>query len=146
MILPFNAGLVRTWAADPECAALADRHYSRQHIGAAQFAASGRKIILRDTSGLILFVWLWCDPALRMDRQVGYNCAIFRNETDRRSSDVILEAETIACEVWGPHRLFTYVDPARIRSVNPGYCFKRAGWRFARRNVGGKHLLEKDLR
>jgi len=146
MLLPFTAGLLRTWAADPECAALADRHYSRQHIGAAQFAGSGRKIILRDASGLILFVWLWCDPELRMDREVGYNCAIFRNETDRRSSEVIVEAEAIACEVWGPHRLFTYVDPARIRSVNPGYCFKCAGWRFVRLSASGKHLLEKDLR
>lgn len=85
-----------------------------------------------------------------MDGQTGYNCAIFRNESKRRSSDIILECEAIAIERWGPNRMYTYVNPAKIASPNPGYCFKRAGWRNVRLEDGcirvsktGQHLLEK---
>jgi hypothetical protein len=40
--------------------------------------------------------------------------------------------------------MFTYVDPRKIRSRNPGYCFKVAGWAFIRRTTEGLHLLAKD--
>lgn len=85
MLLPFTDALVTTWAADPDCARLADRHYSRGRIGHPQFAPSGRKLVLRDTAGLVVFVWLFPDPAYRADKQVGYNCTIFRNESKRRA-------------------------------------------------------------
>lgn len=80
-----------------------------------------------------------------MDGQLGYNCSIFRNESSRRSSEIILEAEEWAFEKWGPSRIYTYVDPRKITSPNPGYCFKVAGWKFARRGRDGKHLLAKEL-
>ena len=82
---------------------------------------------------------------MRMDGQTGYNCSICRNESTRRSSDIILEAETLAFDKWGPNRLYTYVDPRKIKSVNPGYCFKVAGWRFVRLSKSGQHLLAKEL-
>lgn len=81
----------------------------------------------------------------RMDGMDGYNCAIFRNESARRSSDIILEAERMAVNKWGPNLAYTYVDPRKIESVNPGYCFKCAGWNFLRVSKGGKHLLLKEL-
>jgi len=143
VLIPFHAGLMRTTHFDQECRALADRHYSRRTVGARQFAYSGRKLVLRDAAGLVLFVWMYPDETMRMDGQVGYNCAMFRNESARRSSDIILEAESMAVEKWGPNRMYTYVDPSKIASRNPGYCFKRAGWRFVRLSAGGKHLLEK---
>lgn len=94
-----------------------------------------------------MFGWLWPQDGLRFDDQTGYNCAIFRNESERRSSEVILEAERIAFERWGPNRLYTYVKPSAIRSVNPGYCFKMAGWKFIRTSKDGKlHLLTKEMR
>jgi hypothetical protein len=80
---------------------------------------------------------------MRMDGQVGYNNAIFRNESSRLSSDIVLEAEDAAFERWGPNRLYTYIDAEKVRSPNPGYCFKRAGWKFVRLSAGGKHLLSK---
>jgi hypothetical protein len=130
---------------DAECADLADRHYSRRTIGARQFAYAGRKLVLRDTLGLIVFVWMFPDPTMREDGQIGYNNALFRNESPRRSSEIILEAEQWACRQWGPARAYTYVDPRHIHSHNPGFCFKCAGWRFVRRSLKGKHLLEKHL-
>jgi hypothetical protein len=143
-------GLIVTTQFDPEMAMLADRHYSRRTVGARQFLYSGRKIVIRDTVGDVLFGWLYPDETMRMDGQTGYNCAIFRNESQRRSSDIILECEEIAVKQWGPARMYTYVNPAKIASVNPGYCFKMAGWRNVRNTDGtirvsktGQHLLEK---
>ena len=143
MLLPMFDRLVVTTHFDPEMAMLADRHYSRRTVGARQFLYSGRKIVIRNAEGSILFGWLFPDPSMRMDGQTGYNCAIFRNESTRRSSDIILECEDIAFERWGPGRMYTYVDPAKIASVNPGYCFKMAGWRYVRKSKSGQHLLEK---
>jgi hypothetical protein len=143
MLLPLFEGLVRTTHFDGECAELADRHYSRRTVGARQFCYSGRKLVLRDSDGLVLFVWMYPDPSMRMDGQTGYNCAIFRNESTRHSSEIILEAEREAVAKWGPNRGYTYVDPRHVKSANPGYCFKLAGWRFVRRTGDGKHLLEK---
>lgn len=148
--LAFTDGLMVTTHFDSEMAKLADRHYSRRTVGARQFLYSGRKIVLRDALGDVLFGWLYPDETMRMDGQTGYCCAIFRNESGRRSSEIILEAERIAVERWGPNRAYTYVNPAKILSANPGYCFKQAGWRNVRRADGsiyvskaGQHLLEK---
>jgi hypothetical protein len=145
VLLPLTDALVVTTPFDRECALLADRHYSRRTIGARQFAYSGRKLVLRDTQGLILFVWMFPDPAMRMDGQIGYNNAIFRNESARQSSDVILEAERHAVAKWGPNRAYTYIDPSKVQSRNPGYCFKIAGWTRVGYSKDGKHLLAKEL-
>lgn len=142
-MLALTDGLIRTTHFDDEMRQLADRHYSRRTIGARQFLYSGRKLVLRDADGLVLFAWIWPDPEMRMDGQVGYNNAIFRNESSRRSSDIILEAEEAAFERWGPNRLYTYVAPDKIKSANPGYCFKCAGWKFVRLSASGQHLLSK---
>lgn len=146
MLLSLSDGLMRTSPFDAECAALADRHYSRRTVGARQFAYNGRKLVLRDAVGLVLFVWMFPEAALRMDGQAGYNNAIFRNESTRRSSEIILEAEGLAVEKWGPNRAYTYIDPRAVQSVNPGYCFKVAGWTRVGYSKDGKHLLTKDLR
>lgn len=144
MLLPFHDGLMWTTHFDPEMAVLADRHYSRRTIGARQFLYSGRKLVLRNAEGSILFAWIYPDESMRMDGQTGYNNAIFRNESQRRSSDIILEAEWLAFAKWGPNRLYTYIDAGKVKSPNPGYCFKMAGWRFERLSKAGKHLLVKD--
>ena len=144
--------LMRTTPFDDECRQLADHHYSRRTVGARQFAYSGRKLVLRNASGSVLWVWMFPDPTMRMDGQTGYNNAIFRNESDRLSSEIVLEAGWHAVQMWGPNRAYTYIDPSKVNSVNPGYCFKQAGWTNVRRPDGtiwlsadGKHLLEKQL-
>ena len=151
MRLAFTDRLIVTTHFDPEMAMLADRHYSRRTVGARQFLYSGRKIVIRDAAGEVLFGWMFPDEDKRMDAQTGYNCAIFRNESARQSSDIILECEQIAIDRWGPDRMYTYVDPAKIASANPGYCFKHAGWKNARTEDGslwlskaGQHLLVKN--
>lgn len=144
LLLPFTDGLMVTTPFDRECAMLADRHYSRQSHGSRQFSGNGRKLVLRDAVGSILFVWLYPKEEYRMDGQKGYNCTIFRNESSRRSSEIILEAEGWAIRKWGPNRMYTYVDPTKVKSPNPGYCFKVAGWKQVGMSKGGKLLLAKN--
>jgi hypothetical protein len=72
-----------------------------------------------------LFGWR---SSIRDDGQVGICCTIFRNESQHRSSDMIREAEVLAWGKWPGQRLFTHVDPSRVLSKNPGYCFRMAGW------------------
>jgi len=135
-MLPFGNTVV-TLDGDPECRELADRHYSRKTHGAALFMGPGRKIVLRDPAGTWLFAWRM--SLLREDGQTGWECSIFRNESDRLSSEIILE-----CEEYVTGRKFTYINAKKIRSVNPGCCFKKAGWKKIGRSKGGLILLVKD--
>lgn len=154
MRLAFSDALLVTSSYDGEMSMLADRHYSRRKVGARQFLYSGRKLVIRNAEGTILFGWIWPQDELRLDDQTGYNCAIFRNESARRASDVIRECEAMALEKWGPNRMYTYVDGRQIRRTRqPGRCFLKAGWRYVRGADGkprlskyGLHLLEKDPR
>lgn len=147
MILPFTSGLIQTNHFDPEMAALADRHYTRRKksIGKRQFATCTRRLILRDTAGQVLFIWTFPLDGKRWDDQTGYNCAVFRNESSRRSSEIILEAERFAVAKWGPNRAYTFVDGRKVKSSNPGWCFIAAGWRVIGKTKSGKRILEKQL-
>lgn len=144
MLLPFDS-LMQTGRFDYEAARFYDRHYSRQTCGSPQYALPGELLSLRDSLGKVLFVWV--KQKYRRDGRAGQlYCAIFRNETSRLSSDIILESERLACAKWGGGLAFTFIDPQQIRSSNPGYCFKVAGWNFVGKSKAGKHILEKVLR
>jgi hypothetical protein len=62
----------------------------------------------------------------------GWTCSIFRHTGGGVASTLILEAERELMAINrppGPSGMLTYVWDAKIKSRNPGYCFKRAGWR-----------------
>jgi hypothetical protein len=156
MRLPFTDGLIRTTHFDDEMRQLADRHYSRRTVGARQFLYNGRKLVLRNTEGTVLFGWMYPQEELRMDGMRGYNCAIFRNESKRPASEIILEAEKAAFDKWGPNRLYTYIDPSKTKTIKKhgkrivGFSFIKAGWKplvtldgTPRTSVDGKHILVK---
>jgi hypothetical protein len=115
---------------DAVARSLFDRHYSRHHYADGRrpkiFVGPGQKMVLMTNDGRALFVWR---KFISADGQQGVNCAIFRNEGPLLSSALILEAEQLAWDKWPGERLYTYVNPKSIQSVNPGYCFKKAGWR-----------------
>jgi len=98
MLLPFTEGLTRVGKGYLKSCILADSHYSRQTPGANQFMPPGRTIVLRNSEGTAVFGWLWQDK--RDDGQRGFNCSIFRNESIRQSSSIILEAEQFALDEW----------------------------------------------
>ena len=142
MLLKFSDELIRVGKFDFESCQLANKHYSRQKPGTNQFMPPGKTLVLRSAAGDVVFGWLWQQK--RDDGQAGYNCSIFRNESDRISSEIILEAERKVVTEWGDNRGFTYIDPERISNKrNPGYCFKVVGWQFVKATASGLHLLEK---
>jgi hypothetical protein len=131
----------RAHKATPECAALADRHYSRRKVGSPQFMPPGQTIVLSAPGA----VFGWWRPApssgiVAMNGLDSWTCSIFRNESSVLSSTMILEAERFVTEC-GPDGLLTYVWDAKIRSSNPGACFKAAGWRRIGKSADGKKTL-----
>jgi hypothetical protein len=137
----------RTGKFDPIAASLADRHYSRRTIGSPQIMPPGQTIILVSHDHRAVFGWWRPDPLSgikAMNGLDGWTCTIFRNESDVLSSLMILDAEKAISEFGygcGPDGLLTYVWDARIRSVNPGYCFKRAGWIYRGHSADGRKTL-----
>jgi hypothetical protein len=82
--------------------------------------------------GRAAWITHWPDPALALDGVDAWRCSMFRNEGGpRRSSELILEAMALTAEIW-PDRprdgWLTYIEPGKLASSNPGYCFKVAGW------------------
>lgn len=120
-----------------------DRHYSRRRYRDGRrpklFVGPGEKLVLRTVTGDAICVWR---KFISDDGQEGVNLAVFRNEGNVLSSTLIRGAVDAARRRWPIDRFYTYVDPKRILSPNPGYCFKRAGWMFAGRTGGGLHVLE----
>jgi hypothetical protein len=142
------AGLCRPWqlshSFDPRGVALYERHYScrprRNARPRLQFVGPGEKVVLITQSGDAVLVWL--GQRYRMDGQAGVSCAVFRNESRYLSSYLISAAMALAWKRWPGERLFTYVNPRRVRSANPGFCFLQAGWRRGGTSRGGLVLLE----
>jgi hypothetical protein len=138
--------------SDPRAIGLYARHYSAaSRIGRERWLRSG---ISGPGEGMVLLtedsraLWLWrtrmsayVGSAAKRgydDGQRGVMCSVFRNESPVLSSELIREACELAWQRWPGERLFTYVADAKIRSVNPGYCFKKAGWRTCGRNADGR--------
>ena len=109
---------------------LFSRHYSKYHYADGRqsklIAGPGEKMVLLTADGRALFVWR---KFIDRSGQKGINCAIFRNEGNYLSSELILEAEQLAWLRWPGERLYTYVNDKKIKSNNPGYCFLMANWR-----------------
>ena len=134
---------------DSRTAAIADRHYSRRKVGSTQFMPPGETIVLYYKLGAV-FGWWRPHPNSEissMNGLDGWTCTIFRNESPMLSSNLILEAETyIDAATCGPDGPLTYVWDSRVKSCNPGYCFKCAGWTVKGRSADKrKTLLQKLL-
>ena len=129
---------------DKTCLALYERHYSayRYKDGRkrTQFVGPGEKVVLRTAKGDALFVWR---KFIDDSGQTGVNCAVFRNESEHRSSELIRQADAIADRLWPDTRHYTYVNPQAVRSSNPGFCFIVAGWKRCGRTKSGLIVLEK---
>lgn len=134
----------------PAAARLADGHYSRRTVGSPQFMPPGQTLVLLTADCSAVFGWWRPDPRsgiVAMNGLDGWTCTIFRNTGPRLSSELILgaEAELMAQYDCGPDGLLTYVWDAKVRSANPGYCFKVAGWKAIGRSADKrKTLLWKD--
>jgi hypothetical protein len=126
---------------DADAFLLFRRHYSCTNANprVRLLVGPGEKMLLISRAGDAIFAWR--RTHYRLDGQNGVNCAVFRNEGDTLSSVLIAEAMEIAWRRWPGERLFTFVNPERIRSRNPGCCFKKAGWRECGRTAAGLLIL-----
>ncbi|HUX31050.1 MAG TPA: hypothetical protein VMV78_10560 [Thiobacillus sp.] len=116
---------------DLNALALFHRHYSHRKYG--------EKLVLVTAKYDALFVWR---KFIDASGQQGVNCSVFRNESAMRSSELIRDAMEFAFIRWPDERLYTYVNPNRIRSTNPGCCFRKAGWQICGKTKGGLIVLD----
>jgi hypothetical protein len=138
--------LARYWGlsfrADPAARVLADRHYNRQKVGAAQFVPPGRCVVLltRDRSALWVTSWPFAEY-VKHEWAGAWVCSAFRNEGGLLSSDLIREAVAVTRYQFGePPALgfVTFVDAGKVRRKrDPGRCYLRAGWRRVGETKGG---------
>lgn len=139
----------QSYRADPGARALADRHYNRQKVGAAQFVPPGRCLVLRrvEPSGEALWVTSWpFAQYVKHDWAGAWVNSLFRNEGAGLSSDLIraaLSSDLIRAAVaatrfqWDPPALgiVTFVDPRAVPGVMVrgvriyGFAYLKAGFR-----------------
>lgn len=143
---------------DPDALALVDGvsingepHYSRQTPGARMFTRNGQNIVLITPDARAVWVSFRPTPgkAKRPDGLDCWECALFRNEGPVLSSTLIVEAELATAAVWGAapkDGFITFVKPSAIRSTNPGYCYKMAGWKVVGAARDGKPMLRAPVR
>lgn len=129
---------------DLDCLDLYERHYSCYQYADGRerklFVGPGEKVVLRTERADALFVWRnFIDDS----GQDGINCAVFRNESSHRSSDLIRQADAIADCLWPDRRHYTFVRAEAVRSTNPGFCFQQAGWRKCGMTKSGLVILER---
>ena len=132
---------------DGRVRAMLNRHYSgEKRRGGAPPRKSlgpGQYVLLMTTDSRAVFGWIR-NTIERLDGEEGIYCPIFRNEGPQLSSGLILAAEEFALRRWPQvSRMFTYIDPDKVESPNPGYCFKMAGWEPGGWSKSGKLLLAK---
>jgi hypothetical protein len=119
--------------ADARAAALADRHYSRKTVGAAQFVPPGRCLVLLTGAADAVWVSSWPYSEYVKHAWAGaWLCSLFRNESVYLSSDLIVCAVAATRFWWGtaPEQgMITFVNTAKVRKKRDwGRCYRRAGW------------------
>lgn len=122
-------------------------HYSRRTPGSKTFTGVGQEIVLVREDA----VWAVVRNRLPQPKGSGgsrgragvslpnrfmWRCNMFRNLGPIKSSLLIREAVAMTAQQWilrygelPEEDLQTEVQPSKIRTEIPGYCFIRAGWR-----------------
>lgn len=126
--------------ADPRGVRIADRHYNRQKVGSPQFVPPGRCVVLRhEDDALWVTSWPFAEYVRHAWAGAWVN-SLFRNESDRLASELIVEAVAHTRSVWEPPELgiVTFVDESKVRrSREPGRVYRIAGWTRVGRTKGG---------
>lgn len=133
----FGDGWIEVKDGNDSVRAIFDRHYSRYFYADGRkpkiFVGPGEKLVLLKADATAICVWR---KFISADGQDGVNCAVFRNESDERASEILKSAMDVAWARWPGERLYTYIDtyevpPKFVRGFPVwGFCFRKAGWRF----------------
>lgn len=133
---------VRSWRADPLVRPLADRHYNRQSIGAAQFVPPGRCLVLRTHAADAFWVtsWPFAEHVKHAWGGAWVNSA-FRREGPGLASEMIRAAVAATRAEWPDVPglgLVSFVDRDKVRHKrDPGRCYRRAGFTLVGETEGG---------
>ncbi len=147
-----DADLVRprwrlSYRADPLGAAIADRHYNRQKIGAKQFVPPGSCLVLLTPEDSALWVTSWPKAEYVQHAWAGaWMNSCFRNEGEHLSSSLIREAVANTRATWPevPELgMVSFVDTKKTRQKrNPGYCYLMAGFTHVGFTKGGLWVFQ----
>ena len=134
---------------DPAARRLADRHYNRQSIGAPNFVPPGRCLVLYGESDEGKAFWVTSWPFSQYVKHAwggAWICSAFRNEGLGLSSELIVSAVAATRWRWPDVPslgMITFVDSSKVRSTNPGSCYRHAGFtRLNERTKGGLIVLQ----
>jgi len=131
---------------DPAALPLADRHYNRRKPGSPQFVPPGRCLVLLAEDRTAL--WVTSAPFAQYIRHAwpgAWVNTLFRNEGGGLSSDLIRHAVAHTRDRWRQVPdlgMVTFVDASKIRSANPGCCYRKAGFRHVGFTQGGLHVFQ----
>ena len=137
-------------------------HYSRRTPGSKTFTGVGQEVVLVTADDCA--VWAVVRQRTPSAKGTGgsrgrtgqtdakpryvWRNMLFRNLGPRRSSELIREALVETYAQWARRygglpleNLRTEIDIRAVRSPNPGYCYKVAGWRKDRVVRGKLYLL-----
>ena len=119
---------------DPGAVAVADRHYSRQKVGANQFVAPGACVVL--VAGDYDAVWVTLQqypPYVKHAWRNAWVNSFFRRERgDQLASELIAAAVARTRARWHPPAdgIVSFIDPSCVKHKrDPGRCYRKAGWR-----------------
>ena len=107
--------------AHPFARDIADRHYNRQKVGAAQFVPPGRCVVLtaETATGRALWVTSWPFAEYVKHEWAGaWVCSAFRNEGAAVAGDLIWDALKATRRMFGdppPLGLVTFIDRSEVR-------------------------------
>ena len=124
---------------DPRAIALADGHYSRIKYGkqgkqGKQLGRNCRTLVFITPDELACWVVVWPDPRFAFHgKGDAWECSLYHRSSasPHLASDLIFDAVEETAKWWGAPPsggYITTVDPAEVKSRNPGYCFICAGW------------------
>lgn len=137
-------------------------HYSRRTPGSKTFTGVGQEVVLVTEAGdAVWAVVRQRTPARRgtgtsrgrtgatdLGARYVWRNMLFRNLGPHLSSDLIRSATLTTYAIWlerygemPRERLRTEVDTRKVRSSNPGYCYKMAGYEKDRVVRGKLYLL-----
>lgn len=122
----------RVKVSDPLARAMRDRHYSTKYPGGRTVGPPGRRLVLISDDEQALWITHWPQAHLVLDGFDALRCTVFRREGRRRErASVLIRAAMAMSEAYfgpAPDGWLTYVEPRRVKSSEPGYSFKMAGF------------------
>lgn len=141
---------------DTRARMLADRHYSRQSIGAREIAPPGNSIVLLGANNDALWVSHRPDPLAQLAKRRAdgfdyYDNPYFRNESSEIASELIMQALRITAYLWQDYApadgFHSFVNPRKVKPTKRrgvelyGYCFLKAGFELYPELTKSRKLL-----